>query len=205
MALLTPSAAMRSALSIGLAVLLTAGAARAEGQVRQVGDRPWAASAFAGFLSTDSWEDVLIRPGDVDFENSYLVGAAVSRRLARFGDEVDLELEAQLVKHVGDQDHVEANIPLIVRWRAFPWDEHVDTSAAFGLGLSAASETPRVEDANLRSSAPVMAYWMLELEAGAPGSDYQGFIRLHHRSTAFGLFAEDGGSNSVVIGLRRRF
>jgi hypothetical protein len=29
--------------------------------------------------------------------------------------------------------------------------------------------------------------------------------RLHHRSTAFGLFGEDGGANALVLGLRHRF
>ena len=29
--------------------------------------------------------------------------------------------------------------------------------------------------------------------------------RLHHRSTAYGVFADSGGSNFLALGIRRRF
>ncbi len=46
------------------------------------------------------------------------------------------------------QDHWEFNLPIVARWEAFPWDDVIDTSLAFGIGPSYASEIPKVEVAN---------------------------------------------------------
>jgi hypothetical protein len=50
-----------------------------------------------------------------------------------------------------------------------------------------------------------MLYWMLEAEFGPRDAQRSVFLRLHHRSNAYGLFAEAGGSNVMVLGLRRRW
>jgi hypothetical protein len=169
-------------------------------------ERPaYAATVFAGSLIDNTWEEAPLF-WDWDFQSSHLVGAAAAARLARPLPGLSLEAEAQLVRHFGDQDHWEVNAPVLTaRWLAFPWSATLDTSAAFGLGLSLASETPQTEVALEGSSEALLAYWMVELDAGLPDSAWRVTGRLHHRSTAFGTFGDDGGSNALVLGVKRLF
>jgi hypothetical protein len=46
---------------------------------------------------------------------------------------------------------------------------------------------------------------MVEIEAGPPDEDWSVILRLHHRSEAFGLVADEGGSNALVFGFKQRF
>ena len=144
-------------------------------------------------------------PWTLDFRDSTLVGLAASRGIGRFDHRFGFEIEGQVVHHFGDQDHWEFNLPIIGRWKAFPWDAVVDTSLAFGIGPSYASEKPKVEVANDGASRRLLVYWMMEIEVGALDTDWSAIFRLHHRSGAFGLVADEGGSNAMVIGLRHRF
>ena len=109
------------------------------------------------------------------------------------------------MRHFGDQDHWEFNLPLIARWEKFSWNDVIDTSVAFGLGPSYASETPKEEVAMDGDSQQWLVYWMFELELGLPGSNWSGTFRLHHRSGAFGIVTDDGGSNVLAVGLKRHF
>ncbi len=166
---------------------------------------PHAVTGFAGALIDAPWEEAAVF-WDWDFQSAYPVGIAASARLARPAPGLALEAELQLVRHFGDQDHWEVNAPVMTaRWLAFPWSETLDTSAAFGLGLSFASEVPAAEVALEGESEQILAYWMIELDAGLPESPWRVAGRLHHRSTAFGAFGEDGGSNALVVGVKRLF
>ncbi len=167
---------------------------------------PYAVSAFGGTTLDNTWDDVFLSPGAIEFTDSNLAGAAVSARVAAPLDGLSFEIEGQIVRHFGGQTHWEVNAPVAVaRWSRFPWNETLRSSAAFGLGLSMASETPAQEVENEGDSRQVMAYWMIEVELAAPESPWSVIGRLHHRSTAYGVFGEDGGSNALVMGLRRRF
>jgi hypothetical protein len=167
--------------------------------------KAYAVSGFGGILLDNDYQEVLI-PGRLEVEGSYLLGIAGSARVARPFDGLDIELEAQLVRHVHGQSHWELNAPIVTaRWTDFPWDDYLDTSAAFGLGLSVTSETPQLEVQNEGESQPLMAYWMFELAFGMPVDDWELLARLHHRSTAYGTFGDSGGANSLVLGLRHSF
>ncbi len=110
-------------------------------------DKPSAITVFGGLMTDNDWEDALA-PWTLDFRDSTFVGLAGSHRIGRFDDRLGFEIEGQVMRHFGDQDHWEFNLPIIGRWEAFPWDEVVDTSLAFGVGPSYASEKPKVEVAN---------------------------------------------------------
>ena len=144
------------------------------------------------------------------FEDSYLVALALNKRMASYyQDKIDLELEGQIVKHFDDQDHWEFNGLAAARWLPFPWDKYLDTSFAFGAGLSYASETPKVEEQRRGEgqTQSFLSYLMLELEFALPEAQHWSVItRVHHRSGAFGLFnGVTGGSNAVAFGVRYRF
>jgi hypothetical protein len=96
-----------------------------------------------------------------------------------------------------------------LRWLPFPWDRHLDTSFAFGNGLSYATEEPPLEimDSDDNKSSQWLYYLFLEFAFAHPDHRHWDlFIRVHHRSGVFGLFHDvDSGSNFIGPGLRYRF
>jgi hypothetical protein len=76
-----------------------------------------------------SGSKLLDLPGKVDFKNS---ARAMGARGAG-------------VKHSGEQEHVELVSSINLRCVTFPWNRHLDTSLAFGGGLSLATEVPVLE------------------------------------------------------------
>ena len=176
-----------------------------------VGLGPWAwaqdyaLALYAGQLTKEKWEQAIL-PG-AEFADATIVVAAASWTAGRFlDDRLTCELEAQVGKYFGDQDHWEFNLPIIgLRWHRFPWDAYLATSIAWGIGPSYATEIPPVELQTNDSSRRWLVYWYAELTFGPPAAGWEALLRLHHRSDSFGLVAEDGGSNAVCAGVRYRF
>ena len=166
--------------------------------------RTKAISLFGGVLTDNRWYDTFA-PWNLEFRSSALVGLAALHRIGPMNPRWSFEVEGQVVRHFGDQDNWEFNLPIVGRWHTFPWDDVVDTSLAFGIGPSYASSIPKAEVANRGNSHRLLVYWKLEAELAPPNSDWSAIFVLHHRSGAFNTVADEGGSNSIVIGLRRRF
>jgi hypothetical protein len=164
-------------------------------------ERLYALNVYGGRLTSNRWGD-FFTPGEaLDFRDSYLLTVALARRVGTYGDKASFEIEGQVVKHFNGQEHWEFNGLVAARWEAFWWDEHIDTSLAFGLGPSFATEKPVVE-----SEGQNLVYWMIELALGLPQYPRTAVItRIHHRSNAFGLVGDEGGSNSLALGLKYRF
>ena len=176
-------------------------------QVRaEVGD--WFTTVYGARISTQpGWEDIIIDAPGTEFVDSYLLTVAVSRQYAeRKEGALAIEAEGQVVKHFHDQTHWEFNaLPFVLRWKKFPWSDRLDTSAAFGIGLSYATELPPVEVQLEGESHQWLIYWVMELTAGPIDSPWAVSLRLHHRSVAYGLMGDEGGMNAVGLGLRYRF
>ncbi len=167
-------------------------------------ERSNAIALFGGILTDNDWQESF-QPWRLDYRHSGFVGIAASHVLARPDPRYSIEIEGQIAQHFGDQDHFELNLPIIARWHAFPWDDVIDTSFAFGIGPSFASEIPPIEIENDGDSHRWLIYWTAEVEGGPPGEDWRLFFRLHHRSGGFGLVADEGGSNAFVVGVRFHF
>ncbi|MGI9491669.1 MAG: hypothetical protein ACR2QF_04625 [Geminicoccaceae bacterium] len=188
-------------LTIGLLALLSSPLS-AKGSVSE---KENAIAVYGGWLTSNDWQEVFL-PARLDFVDSYLLALAVSREVARPSDKTKIELEGQIVRHFDIQDHWEFNALGVIRWTHFPWDEQLDMSAAGGLGLSYATELPEAELDFEGETERLLVYWMLELEAAIPSTDAWSMIaRLHHRSPAYGLLGDGGGSNVVGLGLRYHF
>ena len=170
-----------------------------------VGD--WYTTVYGARISTQpGWEDIIIDAPGTEFVDSYLATVALSRQYAeRKQGALAIEAEGQVVYHFHDQSLWEFNaLPIVLRWKRFPWSERLSTSAAFGLGLSYATELPPVEVALEGESHQWLVYWVMELTAGPVDSRWAVSLRLHHRSVAYGLMGKDGGMNAVGLGLRFR-
>ncbi|MGI9452053.1 MAG: hypothetical protein ACR2QH_15640 [Geminicoccaceae bacterium] len=162
-------------------------------------------AVYGGWLTSNDWEETFL-PGRIDFVDSYLLALAVSRELTRSQRDAKIEIEGQIVRHFGIQDHWEFNALGVIRWTDFPWDHQLDMSAAGGLGLSYATVLPKAELEFEGETERLLVYWMLELEAALPSANAWSILaRLHHRSPAYGLFGDGGGVNVLGLGLRYRF
>jgi len=166
----------------------------------------FALSVYSGRMTDGDFGDAI--SGKSDFIDAYVVVGALSWTFARyFEDALSFELEGQVGKWWGDQDNVEFNLPVAIRWSKFPWNHYVLTSLAYGLGPSYATEKPDAEIDLHDTTKKFLVYWFGEIAFGPPQSKWAGILRIHHRSGAFGLIADhgEGGSNTLAAGLKYRF
>jgi len=161
----------------------------------------WIITPFGGQMTGNVWEEAL-NPAETEFVDSYLVGLAVGRDFAQRGP-WGFGWESQIVGHFGEQDHFEFNLPLYARYN-LPESWRFLKSLTFGLGLSYATNLPEVEISINQETSQTLVYWMGEMEFYLPPDDMTFVFRLHHRSNAYGLFPENGGSNAFVLGQRWR-
>jgi hypothetical protein len=166
----------------------------------------WAATLYTGRLTNERLGNSSV--GDFAFEDAYYGGLGVMRRIYSYRHYVDLELEGQVKKFFGDQDHWEFVLLGYFRWLPFPWDKYLDTSLAVAAGLSYATSVPAVEVENQGDSARLLGALSFEFTFALPRVPQWHLVAgiLHHRSGAGGTF--DGvtsASNGFGIGLRYRF
>ena len=170
-----------------------------------VAERDWALTFYSGRLNDSNLAETA--SFNFDFEDSYFIDLALSRRLYTYRDYFNFEVEGQIAKHFGDQHHWEFNGVVYLRWLPFPWDSYLDTSLAAGVGLSYATSVPEVEAKNHREAAKFVGALMFEFAFSHPSIPQWGLVtRLHHRSGAGGVFnGVSGASNAWAIGIRYSF
>lgn len=168
----------------------------------------WFGYAYTGKAVEDSFLDVHTELYNVDYIDTRLVAIGGGKELYHGGDWYTLEAEGQIAHYInGVNDHAELNGALTARWQYFPWDRWLDTSAAFGIGLSLASDTPAVEARTADTTSLVLIYLLAEIDVMIPGQDsWSVFSRTHHRSSAFESIAgSDAASNTLAFGVKKRF
>jgi len=176
-------------------------------EIKPLEDKPsYALSVYGGRITDNEIGDFAVGFLDLDFEDSYLVALALARRIATYNELASFEVEGQIVKHFDRQDHWEFNGLLIARWEAFFWDRYLDTSLAAGIGPSYATDVPEIEVQRSGESQRLQVYMLVELELALPSHpNIAAIIRIHHRSNAFGIVADDGVSNALALGLKFRY
>ena len=205
-------------MAILAALALGAGGPAAAGDGIDARDREWFATAYAGQFVTSNLVDLPLETvrGAAEFEDAFFLSGALSwvflpsirSDLPLVGGLLtgsSLELEGQLGRQFGRQDHWEAS--LAVLWRTpdirLPGDARLNL--AFGEGLSWASSNPRLEGV-IHGSRPkqFLNYLALEAELRHPAAPGVAIVpRIHHRSGIFGLIApQKTGSNFVGVGVR---
>lgn len=161
--------------------------------------------AFYGARWSDNYFGELVIL-ETEFRDSYVWVLAASRELGSLNDSLTLEGEVNVGRHTGFQDHLEYNGLLLARWHTFPWDRHLASTGAFGIGYSYAEERPRVEFSSEDDTERSLAFMALEITFTAPNaSSWETFLRIHHRSDAYDLVADGRGSNFLGMGVRRHF
>lgn len=170
------------------------------------GDR-WFVSLYTGQYSDTALNEIV--RFNTQFENSYVHVLSLGKELGVFKDKIGMEVEGQVGLHSGIQSHSEFNLSYSLRWLPFYWDRYLDTSFAFGNGVSYASSDPELEiiESDDDKTNQWLYYILVEMAFVVPNYEQcDFFVRIHHRSSVFG--AIDGivaGSNFVGAGVRYRF
>jgi hypothetical protein len=170
-------------------------------------ERLWSVYAYGGQWTDTRWVHIIFR-GRTEFHSSYVWVAGVSRQIYDFNQHLAAEGEVNIASHSGLQHHLEGNSALLLRWRTFPWNDYLNTTLAYGLGLSHALERPAVEEQPHRRAVRTLLSMPTELTFARPErhrSPWEGMLRIHHRSGAFGVVRDAGGSNFLSLGVRYRF
>lgn len=172
-----------------------------------IAENDWFFSFYEGKFSNTALNEVV--RFDTSFENSYIHVLSIGKEAGIWRKKIGLELEGQMAIHSGLQDFEEVNALLTFRWLPFPWDHSLDTSFAFGNGISYTTRNPMLEsrEGDDNKTSQWLYYIMVEWAFSHPAlSNYSLFIRIHHRSGAFGtingIFA---ASNFVGLGIRYSF
>ncbi len=168
-------------------------------------EKDFSASLYGGVMTDDNWHKAI--SGQAGTVDSHILVAAMGWTFYRPANRLwSLELEANVARHFGIQDHFELNAPVLtLRWESFPWDNVLDTSLAYGLGPSYATRLPEYERQKSGDSEQILLFWHIEAAFGLPDTNWSTIFRLHHRSSGYGVFADKGGSNVLTMGLRYEF
>lgn len=198
-------------------IALLANAALSEQALAQSMDRRWHLSVYGSQWVNADLIEIPERSltGVLEREQAYFVGLGLTRVLVpSFSIPVPgtdfafrgnrLELEGQLLRHFGDQDHWEGTLALVFRTGQIPIAGGLSVNFAFGEGLSYSSSPPALEGSFRVEPSRLLNYLSFEAEfshASLPGVYV--VPRIHHRSGVFGLIApKESGSNYIGVGLR---
>ena len=140
-------------------------------------------------------------------DNAYIGVVALARQFWHYEKYISLEAEGQIGKHFNTDDQWEFVGLIIARWHEFPWNDHVNTSVAVGEGISYYTEVSNVELKDDDDAQNALNYLMFELALGLPQyPKWNLVLRIHHRSSVFGLVGPSGsGSNFVCGGIKYSF
>ena len=191
-----------------LAILALVLPAQAEEPVLEPGGSNWSATIFLGVLSRGELADIIVPDLDKGFEDTGFVGAAVAREVARWKG-FSIELEAGAGGQFGDNATGQVWAASYLRYDRFPWNDIVHTSIATSVGVNYAFRNTAFEIAETTEGRTrrLLHYFSPEITFALPEArENELVLRVHHRSSAAGIFGCDGcGSNVVALGFRKRF
>ena len=135
-----------------------------------------------------------------------MLAISYSYRIYTAWQALAFELESTLGKHTERWDLYSIAGAFIVRWLRPPWSSVTPGSFAFGNGMSYATGFLDAETKYIFPNSRPLYHFSLEATASIPGwRGWEGLIRIHHRSGAFGMFdGVVGGSDFICLGLRKR-
>lgn len=166
---------------------------------------PWALAIYGGVQASETIGDIVEFSADYG-EDNYVAVAALAREVYRYKSYLSLEVEAQIGRHFGDDlSHWEFAALAMGRWHPFPWDTWLNTSFAFGAGLSYYTEVSAIEEERDDDAQRLLGALAFELAFGLPRYPrWDLLMRIHHRSGMGGVIGE-GESNYLCVGLKYHF
>jgi hypothetical protein len=182
-------------------------------------NRPWSALVYAGTTSKQPLGQLIMGEYTSASETLYTAELAYMLNKENIIRKILSPLVSgiQIASNVTLREQHHKDLPLITeldlyvmfRWMHFPWNKHLVTTLAAGEGISYASSAPYVEIKGVTSddSRHLLNYLVFEATFALPTHpEWQLVARIHHRSTAYGVFGNtNGGSNTVGLGIRYFF
>lgn len=168
-------------------------------------DYKWFVSVYGGPHTDENLAEIATLNANYS-GGDYLVVGALAREIYQYKQWFGFELEGQVGKHFGSKDDQWEFVGAIFwRWHPFPWDKYVDTSFAFGSGLSYNSDNSQIELDRDDNAQQLLGYLAFEFTFGLPQYPrWNLMLRIHHRSGAKGIIGESA-SNYLCGGLKFAF
>jgi hypothetical protein len=192
--------------AVGLASL---GPAAAESHLERPPADQRSVSVFAGVLTNNPWTEIIFEPWTIEFTDPGLAGVAfawpVGRVFSLGKGTLSFSIEWQLVRHAGYQNFWETSLPGSARYRpGKPLFGLLDGFAMAGGPSYTSNDSPHEgQNGAVRRS---LIYWYIEVDhLIGPDKEAGAFLRLHHRSSGYGLMGTSGSSNALVVGYRHSF
>lgn len=177
-------------------------------------ERPWYGLAYLGQYSPKEYDEVPFS-GNWHLKRQHMGTVGLGREMTRITEmwglntDLGLELEGLASHHWGRyNDYQELAGSFNLRWHQFPWNAHLSTTLAHGIGLSYTTVVPKQEVLYRRGkSAKFLTFMMWDVTFGLPAHPaWAVFFRIHHRSGAFGTFnGVHGAANYPCIGIKYSF
>lgn len=186
-------------------LMVAEGYGESSGNALSPSNHPWSVSLYGGVQASETIGDIVGFSADYD-EDNYVAVAALTREVYRYDNLLGIEIEAQIGRHFGaDLSHWEFAALGLARWHSFPWDEWLDTSVAFGAGLSYYTEVSAIEEARDDDAQRLLGALAFETTFGLPRYPcWDLLVRIHHRSGMGGVIGE-GESNYLCLGVKYHF
>lgn len=187
--------------------------------------KPWSVLLYGGATVNEDLKRIIV--GDMSDADERIFSTEIAISIAK-NNPIQYFLRyltdtIQLANNVAYRDALGKSKPIFeddiyfdFRWTKvpftlndFPWHKYISTTFAAGEGISYASEVPFSErDPTPENSTKLLNYLMFEITFAAPKNpNLQLVTRIHHRSSAFGLYYHDhyAGSNTLGLGIRYCF
>jgi len=193
-------------LLLSVLLLCFSTASLAEENVKKIeADRyKWFLTVYAGVFAKGSIANIYLLKPKFD-TNANVAVVALAHEFWHHKDSISLEAEGQIGTHFNTESLLEFSGLIVGRWHKFPWDRYLDTSFAFGEGLSFYSKVSEVELGEGDDAQKILNYLLFELTFGLPQyPQWDLVVRIHHRSSVFGLYGS-GGSNYLCGGIKYSF
>ncbi|MGB5421341.1 MAG: hypothetical protein WBN03_04235, partial [Desulfobacterales bacterium] len=140
-----------------LLILFPVLTARAEDSSTKI-EYNWHLTADIGTLVQNNMDEIVLKQ-KASIDSNYLVMLALARDIYKSKKWIGVELEGQINKHFGADNHQWELVGLAVgRWYPFPWDRYIDTSFAAGGGLSYYTEISKTELAKNDEAQNLLVY-----------------------------------------------
>jgi hypothetical protein len=173
--------------------------------------KKWAATFFAGRLTSSSIDELFPTSDTLDIRKDHFFAVAGSRQVWR-GRFAAIELEAgagNFIEKSQDTFNPQVWSAVYLRYHNFPWSHILRTTIAASVGINYTFEKSKMEEMRSENgeTRKLQHFFSPEITIAHPDwNDLELVTRIHHRSPVFGLFGCKGcSSNSIAIGLRKRF
>lgn len=116
---------------------------------------------------------------------------------------LEMPLTLAVFDENGRSPFLDYNVSFLIRWRDFPWNDHVLTSIGTGVGLSYSDKVPAMDIQRHpdEDRSHLKFDWPIQLTFAHPDHpEHQFFLFIAHQSG--GKFFDTGGINSIGIGYR---